>query len=155
MSRKRSYTSYALKFRHKAAPSALFGVVYRPVADVLVQTKDKGDWVSVSMIVDTGADYTIMPKRYAPLLGIDVSVDCIEHKTHGIGGSETVYLCRDVTVRLGRWERHIPLGFLDGDDIPPLLGRQDFLETFRVIFEGHEITFEQPRKRRNVRYPVD
>jgi len=135
-----------LKFRHKAVPSALFGVVYRLIADVLVRTKDKGDWVSVSMIIDTGADYTIMPKRYAPLLGIDVNVDCMEHRTQGIGGSETVYLCRDITVRLGRWERHIPLGFLDRDDIPPLLGRQDFLETFRAIFERHETTFEQPRK---------
>jgi hypothetical protein len=136
-----------LEFRHKAVPSALFGVVYRPVADVLVQTKEQGNWVSVSMIVDTGADYTIMPKRYAPLLGIDVNVDCIEHSTQGIGGSETVYLCHDVTVRLGRWERCIPLGFLDRDDIPPLLGRQDFLETFRVIFEGHETIFVQSRKR--------
>ncbi len=142
----------ALKFRHKAVPSDLFGVVYRPVADVLVQTKEQDNWVSVSMIVDTGADYTIMPKRYAPLLGIDVNVDCIEHGTHGIGGSETIYLCRDVTVKLGRWERHIPLGFLDRDDIPPLLGRQDFLETFRVIFEEHETTFIQPRKRRDARH---
>jgi hypothetical protein len=99
------------------------------------------------MIIDTGADYTIMPKRYAPLLGIDVNVDCIEHGTQGIGGSETVYLCHDVTVRLGHWERRIPLGFLDRDDIPPLLGRQDFLETFRVIFEGHETIFVQSRKR--------
>ena len=138
-----------VKFPHRDVPSALFGVVYRPMADVLVRTKDKGDWVSVSMVVDTGADYTIMPKRYAPLLGINVNVDCIEHKTHGIGGSETVYLCRDVTVRLGHWERRIPLGFLDRDDIPPLLGRQDFLETFRVTFERHETTFEQPRKRQD------
>jgi len=144
-----------LTFRYKAVPSALFGVVYRPMADVLIRTKDKGDWVSVSMVVDTGADYTIMPKRYAPLLGIDVHVDCIEHETHGIGGSETVYLCRNVTVRLGRWERCIPLGFLDRDDIPPLLGRQDFLETFRVIFEGHETTFVQPRKRRDVGHIAD
>jgi len=42
-----------IKFRHKAVPSALFGVVYRPIADVLAKTKDKGEWVSISMIIVT------------------------------------------------------------------------------------------------------
>lgn len=32
-------------------------------------------------------------------------------------------------------------------DIPALLGRQEFFETFKVTFEGHEVTFTEPRRR--------
>ncbi len=138
----------SLTFPYKAVPSALFGVVYRPVADVLVRCKGGEEWVSITMIVDTGADYTLLPKRYAALLDIDLDADCTKHATHGVGGSETVYLCRDVAVKLGRWERYIPLAFLDRDDVPPLLGRQDFFQTFKVTFHRHETTFVQPRRPR-------
>ena len=135
-----------LKFHHKAIPSALFGQVYRPVADVLVKHKTEDVWFSVQMVVDTGADYAIMPRSYAHHLGINLATDCTRHTTYGVGGSETVFLFRDLVVRLGKWERQIPLGFLDRDDVPALLGRQEFFETFKVTFERHETTFVQPRK---------
>lgn len=38
----------SLTFPYKAVPSALFGVVYRPVADVLVRCKDGEEWVSIT-----------------------------------------------------------------------------------------------------------
>lgn len=63
--------------------------------------------------------------------------------TRGVGGESTVYLLKKkIKVRLGNYEREIPVGFLSKDDIPPLLGRQEFLETFRVVFENFETTFE-------------
>ena len=137
-----------LKFQHKAIPSALFGQVYRPVADVLVKHKTEDIWLSVQMVVDTGADYTIMPRSYAHPLGIDLTIDCTRHTTYGVGGSETVFLFQGLVVRLGKWERQIPLGFLDRDDVPALLGRQEFFETFKVTFEGHEVTFAELSRRR-------
>ncbi len=44
----------------------------------------------------------------------------------GIGGKEKVYLHKKVKIKLGSWERGVPVGFLARDDIPSLLGRQIF-----------------------------
>lgn len=86
------------------------------------------------MIVDTGADYTILPAYLAPELGIHLRRTARKFETSGIGGRETVWLVRRIRVRLGTWERNIPVGFLERNDVPPLLGRHEFLETFETRF---------------------
>ena len=45
------------------------------------------------MIVDTGADYTLLPRFLAPVLGIDLNKDCQKLKTSGVGGEERVFFC--------------------------------------------------------------
>lgn len=132
-----------VKFTFRAIPSEIFGLIYRPYADVLLEKKDNSGWRKATMVIDTGADYTILPRSYADYLGIDIAKDCIAHNTHGIGGVETVYLYRDLVVRIGRFERKIPVGFLERDDIPPLLGRHEFFETFHTLFEKRTVTFEE------------
>ncbi|OGD86232.1 hypothetical protein A2164_02330 [Candidatus Curtissbacteria bacterium RBG_13_35_7] len=74
-------------------------------------------------------------------LGVKLEKDCQRYKTVGIGGNETVYLFRKQKVKLGNWEGIIPIGFLDHDIVPPLLGRQNFLEDFKVVFEDHKTIF--------------
>lgn len=97
------------------------------------------------MIVDTGADYTLLPRFLAPLIGIDVSTDCRKIETRGVGGKSNVYLTRKrIVARIGDFERRIPVGFLPIDDLPPLLGRHEFLETFRVVFHHHTTSFDRP-----------
>jgi len=94
------------------------------------------------MLVDTGADYTILPHYLAQELGVRLRKDCKVFRTTGIGGMETVYVLPKLRVRLGKWERLIPVGFLGRDDIPPLLGRHRFLETFHThLSKKHIITF--------------
>lgn len=93
------------------------------------------------MIVDTGADYTILPRFYAYDLGINLHKDCIAYQTFGIGGKEKVYLLKNAKVKFGRWQRFVPVGFLNRDDISPLLGRQEFLEIFKVTFINHSTVF--------------
>ena len=93
------------------------------------------------MVVDTGADYTMLPKRYADLLGINREKDCLCKTTLGIGGSENVYFYKPLQVRIGKWDSEIPVGFLGRDDIPALLGRLAFLEALKVIFYHRYVTF--------------
>lgn len=94
------------------------------------------------MLVDTGADYTILPRYLASDLQIDLEKECQIFATQGIGGTERVYFLPKVTVKLGKWKRIIPVGFLDRDGIPPLMGRHLFIETFEVLFSSnHTLTF--------------
>ena len=134
-----------LSFPFEKRFSPLLGEIYRPIAKVLFYSAGKNRWYEVWMIVDSGADYTILPKYFAQRLGVDLKKDCRVFKTSGIGGEEKVYFLAGIKIKIGHWERNIPVGFLNKDEIPPLLGRHKFLETFEVLFASdHTITFSIP-----------
>ncbi len=132
----------AITFNFKKEKSSLLGIIYRPIATVFFQDKKTGVFKPITMIVDTGADYTLLPRFLALNLGISLSKDCKKLKTSGVGGEQVVFFCKKkLKVKLGNWEKRIPLGFLDDDFIPPLLGRHQFFENFKVIFNKHRLTF--------------
>jgi hypothetical protein len=135
----------AVTFRFQEIPSHIFGHIYRPIALVEFKHRVEDTWQPIEMIVDTGADYSILPRSYAAPLGVDLDRDCVALHTVGIGGSEQVFLYRGQPIRLGRYERKIAVGFLSREQGPALLGRHEFLETFRVILAGRKIRFDEPR----------
>lgn len=131
-----------ISFPFRKEKSPIFGNIHRPVAEVFFKEKLHNLWQPVTMIVDTGADYTLLPLFLAEELGANLAKDCQTIITQGVGGTSKVYLLKNkIEARIGYLNRRIPLGFLDNDYIPPLLGRQEFLETFRVIFEKFHVTF--------------
>lgn len=132
----------AVSFQFKKEISPLFGIIQRPIAEVFIKHKTESIWQPVTMIVDTGADYTLLPHFFASLLGITISKDCKTIQTQGVGGTSKVYMVKEkLPVKLGEYKRTIPLGFLSSDYIPPLLGRHEFFETFKVVFENYSVIF--------------
>lgn len=131
------------KFSFTKIGKGPLGEIYRPYAKVLLFSEKKKEWLPVKMVVDSGADYTLLPRRYAVALGIDIAKDCSAETSLGIGGSETVYLYKFLKIKLGVWQKKIPLGFLERDDIPALLGRLEFLEVLKTTFQKHEVIFEK------------
>lgn len=95
------------------------------------------------MLIDSGADYTLLPYAYARILDVDVKRQCRRIPTAGIGGTETVHLLPALPMRLGPWRRRIPVGFLERDDIPPLLGRIRCLDSFDVRLARRRTTFSR------------
>lgn len=122
--------------------STKLGKIYRPYAVVSAYSYATKDWESLEMIVDSGADYTLLPNKYAEILGIDLLKDCDVETTLGVGGAETVYQYKNLRIKIGSLELKIPAGFLERNDIPPLLGRLNCLETLRLVFEKKESLFE-------------
>lgn len=131
----------ALNFPFEKVPSPIFGTVYRPVAWVSFWSKTKIEWIGMWMIVDSGADYTLLPRYMSAYLGISLKNDCQSFATFGVGGKETVFLYKKVKIKLGTWDLTAPIGFLEKDDIPPLLGRQGFMEKFATLFFNHKTIF--------------
>lgn len=132
-----------VRFPFEEQKTQIFGVVRRPVADVLFWSKDLSDWFPVKMVVDTGADYTILPKWVAAKLGVNVKKDCRKFTTIGVGGRQNVYVVSGGwKVKLGEWEKIITLGFLGGNNIPPLLGRINCLELLKVTLENFTTRLE-------------
>lgn len=132
-----------LSFKFRREKSPLFGIIHRPMAQVFFWSKSSREWIEVWMIVDTGADYTLLPRYLVNDLGVNLEKDCRIYSTSGIGGSENVYLLKkEIRVKLGKWQQKIPIGFLERDEIPPLLGRQGFLESFDTLFsKKHIVSF--------------
>lgn len=130
-------------FKFRPEKSTIFGQIFRPEALVFFHSPEQDVWIPIWMIVDSGADYTLLPKWYSNILGINLKKDCELFSTSGIGGNEEVYLARNVKVRLGEWGFEIPVGFLGRDTIPPLFGRQAFLEKIKTTFDRHRTIFER------------
>lgn len=130
-------------FKFEEVETVLFSKLRRPVAEVFFKHKNQNIWQPVTMVVDTGADYTLLPYYLASALGIDLLRDCKTIETQGVGGTSKGYLVKHkVKVRLGHFEKKVPLAFLPTNKIPPLLGRHEFFETFKVTFEKFTVTFE-------------
>jgi predicted aspartyl protease len=121
----------AARIEYQVAHSVLFSEIRRPVVRAQIWSDKDQDWYNLEMLVDTGADYTILPSYVASLAGIDLN-KLEKVRTQGIGGQQHVYLARQVRFRIGTVERVAPVGFLPQAKAPALLGRHLFLETFRT-----------------------
>ena len=120
------------------------GRIYRPYIQVLISSNKIDELIPIEMIVDTGADYTLLPKSYAPLLNINLKKDCIIDKAYGVGGKETIYLCKNcVLIKIEDFKKIIPVGFLDQDDIPALLGRLQALEILKLTMKNMTVILEK------------
>lgn len=124
-----------VKFPFKESGKSFFGPVYRPIAKVSLQSPTLSIWTDTWMVVDTGADFSILPRYLADDLNISLERDCVKDITVGVGGFQAIYLCRmKIKARIGKFERDIPLAFFDSNEVPALLGRLGFLETFDTEF---------------------
>lgn len=113
----------------------VFGRIRRPVAKVTLASPSADIFVDVWMVVDTGADYTVLPRHFSEKLRISLEKDCVKQTTFGVGGEQIVYFFKKkIKAKIGPLERNIPVAFLDSNEVPALLGRLGFLETFDTEF---------------------
>lgn len=131
-----------VSFPYEEKSSALFGKVKRPVARVRFWSKKFKKYIEYVLLVDTGADYTLLPKHASGELGINLEKDCVTLLTSGIGGKEKVYFLKEeIKIQLGNVKKTIFVGLIGRSDIPPLLGRESCLNNFDVRFFHFTTTF--------------
>lgn len=121
-----------------------FGHILRPIAKVTFKSPHVDKSVDVWMIVDTGADYTILPRHFSEKLRISLERECFKDITFGVGGEQTIYFYKNkIKARIGNLERNVPIAFFDSNEVPALLGRLGFLETFDTEFlKTHFVLFK-------------
>ena len=132
-----------IKFAFEKANSKILGEIWRPVARaIFTSPSDANIQQETWLLVDSGADYTLLPRYLGIDLKINFETDCQIFQTVGIGGPEKVFLFPRMEVQLGPFKRVIPVGFLDRNEVPPLLGRHLFMETLETYFStGHTTYF--------------
>ena len=90
-----------VKFSFEKARSHIFGDIWRPVAQaVFTSPHDETLRQETWLLVDSGADYTLLPRYLGYDLGVDFEKDCSVFHTTGIGGTEKVYLFPQIKVQL-------------------------------------------------------
>lgn len=130
------------EFPYEEKLSKIFQKIKRPVAPVKIWSSFFSEWITFSMVVDTGADYTILSIYNALTLGIDINKDCRKLETIGIGGKQTVYFYnKKIKIKIGDCELKIPVGFAQSGNIPAILGRQGCLDNFKLTFHNFKTTF--------------
>ena len=130
-----------VRFSFERAQSKIFGDIWRPVAQVVFTSpRDPQRKQETWLLVDSGADYTLLPRYIGLDLEVNFETDCKPFHTSGIGGMEKVFLLPEIEAQLGDFKRKIPVGFLDRDEVPPLLGRHLFMETFETYFSSDHTT---------------
>lgn len=133
-----------VKFSFEKSRKIFFGQIFRPIAKVSFKSPKNDIWTDTWMVVDTGADFTILPRYLSQDLGISLEHDCVKDVTKGVGGQQVIYLCKSrIKAKIGSLERAVPLAFFDSNEVPPLLGRLGFLETFDTQFlQTHQVIFK-------------
>ena len=132
-------------FRYKKEESSTLGEIQRPVADVYLQTKKKS-WIEFNPYIDSGADITMIPLSFGKLIGFEVDESKIQ-QIGGISGSVPV-IYKKATIMIGKKIFTVRLAWALVEDVPPLLGRTDIFDIFKVTFEEYKgiIVFDEVSK---------
>lgn len=125
-----------IEFDFRKEKSGLFGLIYRPVAKITLIYQD----VSVPEIfyVDSGADITLVPRSIGEILAFDNPSPAEINDVKGIGGKGIPIVIREVTMVLGDFKIQSKIGWALIEDVPLLLGREDFFTYFDVIFRKNK-----------------
>lgn len=90
----------------------------------------------VLFLLDTGADFTMLPKHLAEWLGIDLST-LPQNRSYGIEGNKGVIVwAGKIRVKICRHELEIRCLFSDNESCPYLLGRADIFSHFNILFDN-------------------
>ena len=129
-------------FRYKEESLGGRGTIQRPVADVSLKTKNNS-WIEFHPYIDSGADVIMVPLSLGKLLGFEIDEGKIQ-QIGGIRGSVPVIYAK-TGMRIGKEEFLVRVAWALIEDVPPLLGRTDVFDIFKVTFEQNKkiITFEK------------
>lgn len=106
--------------------------IWRPVADIYLQSCS-GSWIELHPYIDSGADLTMLPFSLGKLLGISVGKKKI-NQIGGIKGSIPV-IYHKIKVKIGTKKFTAQVAWALVEEIPPLLGRTDVFDRFKITFK--------------------
>lgn len=125
----------SLTFRYKQIERPGLPPSFCPVIPITLVGKESMD---ASGLIDSGADFSAMPKDIADILGLDLSGK--QEKIRGIGGETKAVTAKlSLIVEKGHERYSIPVEFKVllqiESDFPILLGRKNFFEGFKITFD--------------------
>lgn len=107
-----------------------------PAAKVSFRSRE-GEWLSLFLVIDSGATISALPKTDAPMLGVKVE-EGIPATITGVGEEVIPGWRHELPARIGREVISLPLVFLNSNSSSRVLGRAGIFGHFTVVFEEHQ-----------------
>ena len=114
-----------------------------PDPKIVLPVKTSGGYKDFRFLLDTGADFTMLPFTMADELGVDIE-NAPEVTVTGIKREEVRARLAEVTVRIGEVEVELSCLYCMKEDMPYLLGRMGLFQRFNIAFDNRRkrIVFE-------------
>lgn len=125
-----------IEFDFRKEKSGLFGSIYRPIAKLTLLHKDKS--VPQIFYVDSGADITLIPRSVGEILAFDNPAPSEINNIKGIGEKGVPIVIRKITIALANFKIQSHIGWALIEDVPLLLGREDFFKYFDITFSKNK-----------------
>lgn len=124
----------------------MLGKSLRPRLPVQVKGK-RGNWVTISLYLDTGADISILPKSSADILGIPLRSGS-EVIVVGLAGELIRAYIHELECKLGDFEPlSAKFAISEKETVVPVLGREGFFQRFNFKFNNQNQTVEVEKLR--------
>ena len=132
-----------MKFPYIERESRIFGSILKPIIDIEILSEKYGLWCGIeSVLVDTGADITLIPSSIGKGL-VDDLYSGTKAAIKGITPFELIVYIHNLKVRVANKEFETKVAIADSDDVPAVLGRFEALDIFNARFvKGAEVVLE-------------
>lgn len=104
-----------------------------PAAEVGFRNKE-GYWLTLYLVIDSGATISALPSSDALVFGIDVEQG-MPQTIAGIDGHSISGWQHEIQVQIGEISITLPFVFLNSNSVPRVLGRTGIFERFTIVFE--------------------
>jgi len=91
--------------------------------------------VLLNFLLDTGADFTMLPKHLASEMGIDLA-RCPTDRSFGIEGKGMKTYLSAILISIGPHRFTVRCLFAEREDVPYILGRADLFDRFSITFDN-------------------
>jgi predicted aspartyl protease len=107
-----------------------------PDVEIPILLRNKYGYQRIDFLLDTGADFSMLPAHIAEWLDIDLA-SCSKDRSYGIEGGKgiTVWLGK-IQVKICQYELEIRCLFSENQSCPYILGRADIFSQFNLFFDN-------------------
>src|SRR3989338_502234 len=127
-----------IEFKFREGHSRIFGKILRPFADVILQ--NEGKELLYHMIVDSGADLTLIPKSVGDYLGFKIDNDSIK-EVKGVGEQNVQIVLKKINLQIGNKKIEADIALCLIEEVPLVLGRKDVFDNFEITFKDNKTVF--------------
>jgi Aspartyl protease len=114
---------------------------WKPMFEIEIG-KNKKDFIKRAMLVDSGADISVISKDFGELLGLSVSDNEKIFSANGVGGGILQYVEREIFFKINnKTITKVPVAWIQDDRYKEMIiGREVVFDTFDIEFKQAEET---------------
>ena len=121
-----------IRFNGKTLRIPEIGILWVPTARVEL-ISDKKEYFC-EMIIDSGADISLIPRSLGEFLKFSFSGEKIQ-EIHGIGEGTIPYIIKTIIIKIGGYKFKCRIGIALIEEVPLILGRLDLFDYFNIEFK--------------------